>query len=338
MPPQGFEGVLVIQRLLSGVLWVLASLYFVGVLLLALGLSYLLPFKTIDPLLKALMRGLLRILFIRVEVDGAEGIDPNGTFIFVANHSSMLDIPLVAGFVPGYLRGIEASNQHGWPLYGWVMGRLGNLPIQRDDVHASISTMRRAEAYLERGEGSLMVFPEGHRTTTGKLLPFKKLPFYLAKRSGRAIVPVVIKGMFEINNKNSFLIRPGRVSLSFGETLESARCRELSVVELRDEVERRMRHGLSGAAAAPYGARMVAAAPHAALFRNARRRMRAVSSVCMSVLSRWSCMEPPRTMERTAPPQGWTSTCIVASAAACGKAPANGLQPYVRLHGSFRPV
>jgi 1-acyl-sn-glycerol-3-phosphate acyltransferase len=236
----------VIRILISGVLWVLASCYFLGFLLLALGLSYLLPFRTFDPILKALMRGLFRVLFIRVEVEGAERIDPDGTSIFVANHSSMLDIPLVAGFVPGFLRGIEASDQHGWPLYGWVMGRLGNLPIRRDDVHSSISTMKRAEAYLETG-GSLIIFPEGHRTPTGELLAFKKLPFHLAKRSGRAIVPVTIKGMFEINNKNSFMIRPGRVSLSFGAATDAAEYQDLSVVELRDRVEGRMRNTLEDA-------------------------------------------------------------------------------------------
>jgi 1-acyl-sn-glycerol-3-phosphate acyltransferase len=231
------------ERFISGVIWIVASIYFGAFLILALALSYLLPFKTIDPLLKALLRGFFHILFIRVEVEGAERLDPGETHIFVANHSSMLDVPLVAGFVPGFLRGIEASKQHGWPLYGWVMGRLGNLPIQRDDVHASISTMRRAEAYLETG-GSLIIFPEGHRSSTGELLPFKKLPFHLAKRSGRPIVPVTIHGMFQVNNKNSPMVRPGTVSVRFQESMGPQEYQEMSVVELRDRVEREVREAL----------------------------------------------------------------------------------------------
>lgn len=227
------------RTLVSAVLWILASVYFLGFLLVALALSYLFSFKTIDPLLKAMMRGLLHLLFIRVEVHGLEHLDPERPCIYVANHSSMLDIPLVAGFVPGYLRGIEASRQHSWPLYGWVMGRLGNLPIERDDVHASISTMKRAEAYLEAG-GSLIIFPEGHRTSSGQLQPFKKLPFHLAKRSGKPIVPLTIRGMFEINNKNSLMVRPGRVTMHFGEAIGVDEVARLTTVELRDLSEERI--------------------------------------------------------------------------------------------------
>lgn len=226
--------------LISLVSWILVSAYFVTFLSVALVLSYLLPFKTIDPLLKAMMRGFFRLLFIRVEVQGLEHLDPERSFIFIANHSSMFDIPAVAGFIPGYLRGIEASRQHNWPLYGWAMGRLGNLPIERDDVHSSISTMRRAADYLKSG-GNLIIFPEGQRTITGHLLPFKKLPFHLAKRSGMPIVPIAISGMFEINNKTSWIVKPGPVRMQFGETISEEEISRLSTVELRDLAEERVK-------------------------------------------------------------------------------------------------
>ena len=226
--------------LFSFVAWILVSIYFVTFLLLGLVLSYLLPFKTIDPFLKAFLRGFFHLLFIKVEVQGLEGLDPERGCIYVANHSSMLDIPLVAGFVPGYLRGIEASRQHNWPLYGWVMGRLGNLPIERDDIHSSISTMSRAAEYLESG-GNLVIFPEGHRTTTGQLLHFKKLPFHLAKRSGKPIVPLTISGMFEINNKTSKMFRHGKVTMHFGEAISEEEVSRLTTVELRDLAEERIR-------------------------------------------------------------------------------------------------
>ena len=225
--------------LVSAVLWTLGLVYFLAFLLTALVLSYLLPIKTIDPLLKAMMRGLFRVLFIKVKVRGQENLDPERTVIYAANHSSMLDIPLVAGFVPGYLRGIEASIQHGWPLYGWVMGRLGNLPIDRKDVHSSISTMNRAAKYLDT-VGSLIIFPEGHRTSTGHLLPFKKLPFHLAKQVGKPVIPVAIRGMFEINNKTSWMVRPGRVAVRFGEEISVDEVNRFTTLELRDLAEKRI--------------------------------------------------------------------------------------------------
>lgn len=227
------------RGLISAVLWTLGGIYYGGFLLLALCLSYLLPFRTFDPLLKALCRGLFRILFVRVTVRGEENLDPTESYIFLANHSSLLDVPLVAGFVPGFLRGIEASTQHRWPLYGWVMGRLGNIPIERGDVHASIGTMKRAQDYLETG-GSLIIFPEGYRTTTGKLLPFKKLPFHLALRCRRPIAPVTIHGLFQVNNKTSRMIYPGPVSLVFEKVIPPEEYEEMDAVQLRDLVRARM--------------------------------------------------------------------------------------------------
>jgi 1-acyl-sn-glycerol-3-phosphate acyltransferase len=240
MPPQGPEGVLVKRTLISALLWILGLTYALTFLLIALILSVLFPPRSIDPFLKSLVRGLFRVLFIRVEVYGCEGLDPERTVIYMANHSSLLDTPLVAGFVPGYLRGIEASRQHRWPLYGWVMRRLGNLPIEREDVHSSISTMRRAAEYLRTG-GSLMIFPEGHRTSSGQLLPFKKLPFHLAKEVGTPIIPLTICGTFQINNKTSWRISPGTVTMHFGEEIGEEEIGRLTTLELRDLAEARIR-------------------------------------------------------------------------------------------------
>ena len=233
------------RTLISLGLWVLGLIYGLTVFLVALILSYLFPPRAIDPILKGMVRGLFRVLFIKVEVQGLQGLDPARTVIYLANHSSMLDTPLVAGFVPGYVRGVEASRQHGWPLYGRLMGRLGNLPIDREDVHASIRTMGRAADYLASG-GSLIIFPEGHRTSSGQLLPFKKLPFHLAKVSGRPIIPLTIGGMFQINNKTSWMVKPGTVTLHFGEEIGQEEIGKLTTVELRDLVEGRIRAGLEG--------------------------------------------------------------------------------------------
>ena len=77
------------RRLISLFSWILVSAYWVTFLSVGLVLSYLLPFKTFDPLLKAMMRGFFHLLFIRVEVQGLEHLDPERGFIFIANHSSM---------------------------------------------------------------------------------------------------------------------------------------------------------------------------------------------------------------------------------------------------------
>jgi 1-acyl-sn-glycerol-3-phosphate acyltransferase len=196
-------------------------------------------------MLKAMMRGLFRILFLRVRVSGLQHLAPGRQVVyFPAPHSSLLDVPLSAGFLPGFVRGIHAAGQDRWPLYGWVMRRLGNIAIERGNVHTSITAMKRAGGILETG-ASVVIFPEGHRTLTGEPLPFKKLPFHFAKEAGKPLVPVAIRGMFEVNNKNSWRIRPGTVRMHFCEAVAEDEVAQLSVAELQGLVERRIREALT---------------------------------------------------------------------------------------------
>ena len=229
------------RALVSLALWIVGLAYYVTCLGTTLILTFLAPPKAFDPALKAAMRGLFRLICVRVGVDGLQHVPRGGAVIyFPAPHCSLLDIPLAAGFLPGFVRGPYAAGQNRWPLYGWVMRRLGNFPIERSDVHTSITTMRRADAILESG-ASMVIFPEGHRTTTGELLPFKKLPFHFAAQVDRPLVPVAIRGMFNVNNKTSWMLRPGTVQVRFGEEIGVDVVARLSAVELRDLVEERVR-------------------------------------------------------------------------------------------------
>jgi 1-acyl-sn-glycerol-3-phosphate acyltransferase len=157
------------------------------------------------------------------------------------NHVSFLDIPLVGGFIPGFVRGIEASRQHKWPLYGRVMGRLGNIPIERENIHASLSVTGKARESLEAGT-SMIIFPEGGRTGNGLMKRFKKLPFHLAKQSGFDLIPVGISGMFEVNNKNAWYMGPGHVHLTFGVPIPAEKIAEMETLELRKHVFERIQY------------------------------------------------------------------------------------------------
>jgi 1-acyl-sn-glycerol-3-phosphate acyltransferase len=225
----------------------LVSLYMWGVGLLWLGLiciaalvtTAFLPHGAFDPLLKRMMRGLLRLLFIPVDVEGAEKLDPEGTYIFMSNHVSIFDVPLLAGFLPGSVRGIEEKGHFRWPLYGHVIRRMGNIPIDRGNVFSSMRSMRKAVGRLSRAQ-SIAVLPEGGRTTDGTLRPFKRLPFVMAKEAGKDIVPIGLSGLFGLKNKLSWRMKPVRVKIAFGEMVPAAQVRSLSVDELRELVRRRI--------------------------------------------------------------------------------------------------
>jgi 1-acyl-sn-glycerol-3-phosphate acyltransferase len=229
------------RALVSSALWIVGLAYYATCLGTTLILTFLAPPTAFDPALKAAMRGLFRLIGVRVQVDGLQHVSRDRAVIyFPAPHCSLLDVPLAAGFLPGLVRGPYAAGQDRWPLYSRVMRRLGNIPIERSDVHTSITNMKRVDAILESG-ASLVIFPESHRTTTGDFLPFKKLPFHFAAQADRPLVPVAIQGMFNVNNKTSWMLRPGTVRVRFGEEIGVDVVARLSAVELRDLVEERVR-------------------------------------------------------------------------------------------------
>ena len=220
--------------------WTVGGLYVLLICLLVLFLSLFLPPRIYDPLFKAMCRFLFRLLFIRVQREGRDRISPGQNYLFMANHVSLFDIPLIEGYIPTFLRGIEASRQFSWPVYGWVIRRLGNIPINRKNIPSSIRSMKKAEDYI-RSNKSLIVLPEGHRTLDGKLRPFKRLPFFLAKQVEIPIIPIGFSGLFRLKNKGSWLIRPSKIFVRFGEPVDADTIRTLSVDDLsalvRDKIQ-----------------------------------------------------------------------------------------------------
>jgi 1-acyl-sn-glycerol-3-phosphate acyltransferase len=190
-------------------------------------------------LLKGMMRRLLKLLFIPVEVAGAEKLETGRTYLYMANHVSIFDVPLLAGFIPGLVRGIEEKGHFRWPVYGQVIRSMGNIPIERRDVFASMRSMRKAVKRLSRAQ-SIAVMPEGTRTTDGKLRPFKRLPFQMAKEAGIDLVPIGLSGLFGLKNKLSWLVKPVRVKIAFGQIVPARDVRSMPVDELRDLVRGRI--------------------------------------------------------------------------------------------------
>jgi 1-acyl-sn-glycerol-3-phosphate acyltransferase len=176
---------------------------------------------------------MFQLLFIPVRVEGRERLDPALPYLYMSNHVSLFDMPLLGGWVPGILRSVEAERQFHWPLYGLAVRRLGNIPIQRDNVFASVRSLRKARRKLASRQ-SVVIMPEAHRTLDGKLRPFKRLPFLLAKQAGVDLVPVGLTGLFQLKSKRSWRIRPVPLKVRFGEIIPADTVNRLSVNELRD--------------------------------------------------------------------------------------------------------
>ena len=163
----------------------------------------------------------VRLAGVRVETVGLDGLDPRRTYVFMSNHVSNIDPPIMLPLIPRRTSVMAKKELFNYPLLGKTM-RIGSLvPVDRGNREAGIAAVRAAAAVLRQGI-NMTIYVEGHRSFDGKLLPFKKGPFYLAMECGVPVVPVTIAGSHYVMPKRRFGIKPGRVTVIFHPPIEPA--------------------------------------------------------------------------------------------------------------------
>jgi 1-acyl-sn-glycerol-3-phosphate acyltransferase len=205
----------VLESARSTLIWIAVLPILAVACLLIIGLSLVHRGKALDGLMKAASRFILACCGVRVRIGGLGNIAPRGRYIVMMNHVNFFDPLVFYSRFPGLARAIEEESHFRWPFYGWMLRRVGMIPISRKDPSKARESLAEAAALVrERPEYSIVILPEGTRTRDGKLGPFKRGGFYLALETGLDILPVVQSGAFRINHKGSFLIRPGKVNLA----------------------------------------------------------------------------------------------------------------------------
>ena len=121
---------------------------------------------------------------VRVKVEGLEKIAPQGSYVFVSNHLSYMDTPVVLANIPVQFRFLAKSGLFKIPLLGTHLARAGHIPVPRDDARAAVKTMNMAAQVMRDRGTSLLIFPEGGRSQTGELAAFKEGAAYIAIRAG----------------------------------------------------------------------------------------------------------------------------------------------------------
>lgn len=161
----------------------------------------------------------VRLAGVKVETVGLEKIDPSRTYIFMSNHVSNIDPPILLPLIPRRTSVMAKKELFSYPLLGKTM-RLGSLvPVDRGNREAGIAAVREAEKVIRSGI-NMTIYVEGKRSFDGKLLPFKKGPFYLATECDVPVVPVTMRGTHEIMPKTRFQIRPGMATVIFHAPIE----------------------------------------------------------------------------------------------------------------------
>jgi len=162
----------------------------------------------------------LALAGIKLAVEGQEKLEPSRTYLFVANHQGNCDPPALLVAIPRDVRFIVKKELQRIPLLSPAMRLSGFVFIDRKDRVNALREMGRAVAQMRQGD-SFLVFPEGTRTRTGHMGPFKKGPFIMALQAGIAIVPTSLSGSFEVMPPTRFRIRPGVVKVTFHRPVET---------------------------------------------------------------------------------------------------------------------
>lgn len=158
---------------------------------------------------RAQARNLARLCGVRVHVRGRELLRDE-PYMFVSNHQSHFDIPVLLGYLPGQNRFAAKKELFKEPVLGLVLRTMGMIPIDRDDPTMAIDRLKQ----LKLDGHSTIFFPEGTRSPDGQLLPFKKGSFVAAIEMGVPVVPVACKGTTQVMPKGKYLsILPGEVEM-----------------------------------------------------------------------------------------------------------------------------
>lgn len=157
-------------------------------------------------------RNWLRLSCMTVRVSGQEHLDPDQTYVFIANHRSYLDTATIFAYTGRRLGLLGKKELLKVPILGYGMGYVNIMAIDRSNRERALETVEAATARIRSGR-SFGVFAEGTRARPGEFLPFKKGAFYMAAQAGVPIVPVAIKNTDYLMGKGTGEARPGTIEM-----------------------------------------------------------------------------------------------------------------------------
>ena len=216
-------------------LWTIGLIHFLMVFIIVWVSLLVLPKEKTYRLAGVLFGIQLRIMGAKLTVKGIEHIDPSRAYLVMGNHQSLFDLFAIPASIPICMVGVEAAYHFSLPLWGPLITRWGCIPIVRKDLAEAVKSLDKARATLARGE-SIIVLPEGHRTLTGTVQPFKKGPFHLALQARADILPFAFSGFYRFNNKHSWHLNPGKMVARIGKPIPYVLYKDLSVEAIRDLV------------------------------------------------------------------------------------------------------
>jgi 1-acyl-sn-glycerol-3-phosphate acyltransferase len=176
---------------------------------------------------------------IRFEVQGKEHIDSSTSYIYIFNHRSFIDAPMIPLCIPQVVRAIGKKELSKIPVFGTIVGKLA-VWVDRDDTKSRRISVERLIVYLKKGI-SIVVAPEGTRNDTNEtLLPFQRGAFRLSIETRIPIMPMAVIGADKIMKRGSILLSPGKVSVYFSPAMMPPIESENAIQEFTDKCAARI--------------------------------------------------------------------------------------------------
>jgi 1-acyl-sn-glycerol-3-phosphate acyltransferase len=177
--------------------------------------------NTLHRIARAWSKILLNLSFIRSEVSGLEKLDLSRNYVFVSNHASYMDTPVLMANLPLQFRFLAKLDLFSIPLLGTHLGRAGHFPVDRGNPRASLKTMTDAAKSIAERNVSVLIFPEGGRSLD-HLREFQEGAAYIAIKAGVPVVPVALEGTRQILRMHTTRVRPGLARLLIGDPIDTS--------------------------------------------------------------------------------------------------------------------
>jgi len=173
---------------------------------------------------------------IRVRIQGRQNYDPLSAYVVVANHKSMVDIPVLHGFTGLTIKWVMKMELKKIPIFGTACNFLGCIYVNRSNGQAAVESIKAAKKKLSN-KASVLFFAEGTRSR-GRLLPFKKGAFVFAMNSGLPVLPVTIKNSEQILPSDTLDLMPGTVDLIIHPPVHIPNCSKAELNKKIDQIHR----------------------------------------------------------------------------------------------------
>lgn len=176
---------------------------------------------------------------IRYEIEGVEKLDQSKPYIYIFNHRSFIDAPVIPMAIPQELRALGKKELSKIPFFGWIVGKFA-IWVDRSSVESRRASLEKLLGVLEKGI-SVVVAPEGTRNDTDEiLLPFQKGAFRLSVETGIPILPIAVLGADRIMKRGSILLSPGKVRIYFSDPIYPPKPSETAINELVEKCRNRL--------------------------------------------------------------------------------------------------